>query len=424
MKTGKIIYRAEDFGDDAVSRRKRAASSVCTVDELTSSIKDVIVASPVLRNISVRGELQNFKRHSSGHVYFSLLGADARIAGVMFRSSASGMITWPSDGDEVVITGSVDVYAKSGTYQIYATRMLPVGLGAQTRAREELRLALEKEGLFDPRHKKRLPKYPAKVAVITSPTGAAIQDILKISSNRAPFVDIVLIPAVVQGVDAPQQVARALAQAGTLRDVECVIVARGGGAKDDLSPFDDERIVRAIASCPLPVVTGVGHQTDSFLSDLAADVALPTPSAAAERVFPQKSEIVLLLDSGKDTMRAAVLRTRERAQEELAQYTERLSRCILYELQERENYLKDSMRTIEKSVRRQIERNEDLLASAASRLNALSPLAVLARGYALCTDEAGAIVSGVDRVKPGDVISVRFRDGKAIAEVLKTSATQ
>jgi exodeoxyribonuclease VII large subunit len=324
---------------------------------------------------------------------------------------------WPEDGDEVMVTGSVDVYPKSGAYQLYATRILPIGLGAQSRAREELRALLEREGLFDVRHKRALPKYPSKVAIVTSPTGAAVQDILKVSANRSPFVDIVIVPATVQGVDAPLQVARALAVCGRIAGVECVILARGGGAKDDLSPFDDERIVRAVRSCPVPVVTGVGHQTDSSLADLAADVSLPTPSAAAERVFPDIHETLRLLLQMRGQFASRVLAAQAGFQNMLERRDERLLRLVASRMDETERFLDGSSREMSVRMAGAIERNERVLSSVATALDAFSPLAVLGRGYAICRDSSGAAVRSVEGLSPGDLLNIRFRDGDADAVV-------
>ena len=382
-----------------------------TVDELSDRIKAALAAAPELSKVAVRGELQNFKRHSSGHAYFTLVGKQSRISAVLFRSYASGVLDWPEDGDEVMVTGSVDLYPKAGVYQLYATRILPIGHGAQSRAKEELRAKLEREGLFDIRRKRPLPRYPSKVAIITSPTGAALQDILKVSENRSPFVDIVIIPATVQGVEAPAQVSRALALAGRLRGVQCVVLARGGGAKDDLSPFDDERLVRAVRGCPLPVVTGVGHQTDSSLADLAADASLPTPSAAAERIFPDCGEIRGILSHELDALISGVTRTHESFSNLLARRRERLTRFACSRIAETEKLLETASRVMSISIKGIIQTNEETIASHATALNALSPLAVLGRGYAICRDSGGAALRSVKTIKPGDLLSIQLNDG-------------
>jgi exodeoxyribonuclease VII large subunit len=390
---------------------------VQTVDELSDTIKAVVGGSALLKNVAVRGEIQNFKRHGSGHVYFTVMGSESKIASVLFRSHASGVIVWPQDGDEALVTGSVDVYPKGGTYQLYATSIMPIGRGAQQRAKEALRAALDREGLFDARHKRALPKYPAKVAVITSPTGAAIRDILEVSSKRAPFIDIALIPATVQGFEAPVQVARALSAAGRLDGIQCVILARGGGSRDDLSPFDDERIVRAVRSCPLPVVTGVGHQIDSSLSDLAADLALPTPSAAAEAVFPDTGEIMEILFSLHHKIRSASAHRMEMSCASLEKNHDRLLREIKLILSEKENIVADSAREIKRLLVLSIERRESFLSQTASALDALSPLAVLGRGFSICRDAHGHVVRNASSVKSGDRVSLRFHTGSAEADI-------
>jgi exodeoxyribonuclease VII large subunit len=388
-----------------------------SVDELSELVRFAITSSPGLRNLAVRGELQNFKRHSSGHAYFTMIGRESRISCVLFRSHAGVVIDWPEDGDEVLVTGSVDVYPKGGAYQLYAARIIPIGLGARSRAKEELRAMLEREGLFDIRHKRPLPKYPSKVVVVTSPTGAAVQDILKVSANRAPFVDIVIAPAVVQGADAPIQIVKALALCGRLKGAECVILARGGGAKDDLSPFDDERVVRAVRSCPLPVVTGVGHQTDSSLADLAADAALPTPSAAAERVFPDSREIVRTLFHVRDALASGVLRVRSNFQNLLEKRGERLARLTESHISDCRKLLDGTSREITTRILAAIERKEAELSSAASSLDALSPLAVLGRGFSICRDSNGALVKSAGALTPGDAVNIRFLDGDVEADV-------
>ena len=413
MKAARSRLPAEMF-----EKNPAASPSIQTVDELSGTIRTVITGSPLLRGLAVRGEIQNFKRHGSGHVYFTLAGVESRIAAVMFRSHTSGMVSWPNDGDEVVVTGNIDVYTKGGAYQLYAARIMPIGLGAQRRAREELRAALEREGLFDLRHKRPIPRYPSKAAVVTSPTGAAIRDILEVSLKRAPFVDIVVIPATVQGVEAPSLVSRAIAFAGRLPGVECVIVARGGGAKDDLSPFDDELIVRAVRSCPLPVVTGVGHQIDNSLADLAADAALPTPSAAAEAVFPDRREIELLLASWEGLTHSRTARAIERADASLAQMGERLSAKTEELFEGHENYLADALRDITRHALSSAERGEAFLARAAAALHALSPLAALGRGFSICRDKRGRAIRSSAAVKPGDRISIQFHIGNAEADII------
>lgn len=408
----------------ASSANRLKSSGTQTVDELSLRIKETIASAPALRNVAVCGELQNFKRHSSGHVYFTLMGKESRISAVLFRTYAGGVLTWPEDGDEVVVTGSVEVYPKGGAYQLYATRILPIGQGAIARAKAQLRELLEREGLFDLRHKRPLPAYPRKVAVVTSPTGAAVRDILKVSGLRAPFIDIVVLPALVQGVEAAGQIAAKLAESGRLEGVECVILARGGGAKDDLSPFDDERVARAIRSCPVPVITGIGHEIDSSLADLAADAALPTPSAAAERVFPDSAEIIASLGHRLHVLSSASARLYKEEARSLERAGDRLGGLVGGRVFAFENTLTDAFRKVSFGASRKLARCEAALASSAASLDALSPLSVLGRGYAICRDGQGDLVRNASSLASGDRITVQFADGRIGAEVTEASDAQ
>lgn len=409
-----------EAGGYIAARPSRGDNETLSVDEVNQRIADVIKSEPLFSSIAVRGELRNLKRHSSGHVYFALLGESSRIPAAMWSSSASHVVTWPRDGDEIIVIGSVGVYVKGGYYQLNVTRIIPIGLGAQARAKEELRARLDAEGVFDLRHKRLVPRYPSKVAVITSQTGAAIQDIIRVSGLRAPYVDIIVVDALVQGIDAPDRIARAFTKISTRNDIDCVILARGGGSQEDLSPFDDERVVRAIRSCPVPVVTGIGHDIDSSLSDLAADVERPTPSAAAEFVFPDSAEIIGLLDSSLAMISSELLHMSERADDELSFSYEKLS-SYMTDMIERSI---ETLDAFEASLRRYIDdilsRADETLASLTARLDSLSPLSVLSRGYAICKDKDGEIIASVGGLSAGDEIVVCFSDGEADVCVRET----
>ena len=396
-----------------------AAPKTQTVDELSDRIRLAITSVPELRNVAVRGELQSLKRHSSGHVYFTLVGKDSRISSVLFRSHAGSVLMWPQDGDEVLVVGSVEVYAKSGAYQLYASRMMPIGIGAQSRAREELSAALEREGLFDVRIKRLLPKYPTRVAVVTSPTGAALQDILKVSHTRSPYVDLILVPATVQGLEAPPQIARALALAGAVDGVSCVILARGGGAKDDLSPFDDEMVVRAVRACRVPVAVGVGHQTDSSLADRAADLSLPTPSAAAERVFPDSKEIHGHLSHSMSKLKTHINNAHLSNSIRLDRLRDRSNASIKSLFSESERVLDASAALLSHRVNTKIDRETAMISSIASILDNLSPLKVLSRGYSICRDSNGEVVRRAGDLHADQVITVQLHDG-SIESVVKS----
>ena len=391
-----------------------------TVDELNQRVQLVIQSDPVLENLSVTGEILDFKVHQTGHAYFTLVGKETRLACVMFRSHAAQMPSWPRQGDLVVAEGAVSVYLARGAYQLYARRLTPAGQGAQARAKEELRRRLEAEGLFDPRHKRALPKYPQSALILTSPTGAAVKDVLKVSRQRYPACAITVIPCIVQGDDAAGKIVEAFAIAAKKRNADVALLVRGGGNRDDLNPFDDERVVRAVRSCPVPVVTGLGHEIDSTLCDLASDASAPTPSAAAERVFPDTRAILSEIASLR---RHAVSIANRRLDER--DWTAEKSRTRLFTLAERrlaetETTLGDFTDSLRRAVSGRLELATHLLESIDSTLEALSPPRVLARGYIACETPEGLPVVSAASLKKKDSLRLSFRDGRASVRVEET----
>ena len=391
-----------------------------TVDELNQRVQLVIQSDPVLENLSVTGEILDFKVHQTGHAYFTLVGKETRLACVMFRSHAAQIPSWPRQGDLVVAEGAVSVYLARGAYQLYARRLTPAGQGAQARAKEELRRRLEAEGLFDPRHKRALPKYPQSALILTSPTGAAVKDVLKVSRQRYPACAITVIPCIVQGDDAAGKIVEAFAIAAKKRNADVALLVRGGGNRDDLNPFDDERVVRAVRSCPVPVVTGLGHEIDSTLCDLASDASAPTPSAAAERVFPDTRAILSEIASLR---RHAVSIANRRLDER--DWTAEKSRTRLFTLAERrlaetETTLGDFTDSLRRAVSGRLELASHLLESIDSTLEALSPPRVLARGYIACETPEGLPVVSAASLKKKDSLRLSFRDGRASVRVEET----
>ena len=391
-----------------------------TVDELNQRVQLVIQSDPVLENLSVTGEILDFKVHQTGHAYFTLVGKETRLACVMFRSHAAQMPSWPRQGDLVVAEGAVSVYLARGAYQLYARRLTPAGQGAQARAKEELRRRLEAEGLFDPRHKRALPKYPQSALILTSPTGAAVKDVLKVSRQRYPACAITVIPCIVQGDDAAGKIVEAFAIAAKKRNADVALLVRGGGNRDDLNPFDDERVVSAVRSCPVPVVTGLGHEIDSTLCDLASDSSAPTPSAAAERVFPDARAILSEIASlRRHAVSIANRRLDERG------WTAEKSRTRLFTLAERrlaetETTLGDFTDSLRRAVSGRLELAGHLLESIDSTLEALSPPRVLARGYIACETPEGLPVVSAASLKKKDSLRLSFRDGRASVRVEET----
>jgi exodeoxyribonuclease VII large subunit len=382
------------------------------VDEVTRRITSLFESDGFLQSVRIQGEILDFKRHTSGHVYFSLTGRESRISCVLFRSDAARIPKWPQKGDEVYAEGRVSVYPARGVYQLYARRLLPIGQGAKARAKEELRARLEAEGLFDPRLKRPLPECPLRAAVVTSPTGAAVRDIVKVSSARFPQCELVIVPTQVQGAEAPGLIARALRRVRYLEGIDVVLLARGGGSRDDLNPFDEEEVVRAVRLCPVPVVTGLGHEIDTTLADLAADAAAPTPSAAAERVFPDRKTLKERVDTLRKRATNSVQKRLERLEAEVLR-----NRTALFSLTENRHCRKASsgLDSFEKDLQRTLRHLHSLWTSRLEQyshaLDVLSPLKVLARGYASCVTREGDLLVSVGQIGRGEPFRVQLKDG-------------
>ena len=269
----------------------RTGAEALSVSDVNKYIKMLFSADDVLSSVAIRGEISNFKRHSSGHLYFTLKDSGGEIAAVMFRADASRLPFVPADGMRIVAYGSVDVYERSGRYQVYVRSMVADGVGAMAEAYERLRRKLEAEGLFDESRKRPIPKYPQCIGVITAPTGAAIRDILNITGRRYPQAKILIYPSLVQGADAPASLCAGLGLLCAHGECDVIIIGRGGGSIEDLWGFNDEAVVRAVAASSIPVISAVGHETDFTLCDFAADKRAPTPSAAAEIATPDGEAI-------------------------------------------------------------------------------------------------------------------------------------
>lgn len=392
-----------------------------TVDELTFRISSLLLQDPALQSAVVRGEVAELKKHSSGHVYFTLLGSESRISCALFRNYLPYVPQWPRNGDEVLAEGAVSLYPPRGSYQLIVRRIVPLGQGAAERARIELEQRLEKEGLFDVRLKRPLPLFPEKVAVVTSRTGAALRDVVAVAGKRMPSCALVVIPAQVQGYEAPEEICSGLAKAGGVEDAECVLLVRGGGSRDDLTPFDDERVVRAVRNCPLPVVAGIGHEIDETLADKAADVRAATPSAAAERVFPDSADILSSLAQKHRILRSAMDR-------EIRSFEKDLASCLDRGRTVAEREIALGVSSAELLLSRLGSGSDRALASAGERLaafgaslNSLSPLKVFDRGYSLC-EKDGIPVTSAGSLEKGDGVTLRFSDGDAGAVVSRVSS--
>jgi exodeoxyribonuclease VII large subunit len=384
-----------------------------TVSEFLAALKGLLGES--FASLAVEGEIGQMTRHRSGHWYMTLVDDGGALSAVMFRGDNSRVQWEPRVGDRVVAFGGADLYAPQGKLNFIVRRMEPSGEGARARALEVLKAKLAAEGLFDADRKKKLPFLPKAIGVATSPTGAAFQDILQILDRRFPGMEVLFSPCRVQGEGAGQEVANALDILVEHGGADVVIVGRGGGSAEDLWAFQEEVVVRAVARAPVPVVSAVGHETDWSLCDLAADVRAPTPSAAAELVVPELAALLQFLDEAVGRLEGgalrAVLRRREKLEKlKLLHPGERVTRVRVraIEMSERLN----------RAANTEMERRRTRLGALAGRLDALSPLGVLGRGYALASKNKRLVRSAADLVE-GDLLGIRFAEGRVEAKVTR-----
>lgn len=390
-----------------------------TVSELNEYIKMLLENDEILMNVYVKGEISNFTNHyKTGHFYFSLKDEGGAVRAVMFRGNASKLKFMPENGMRVVIGGRVGVFPRDGQYQIYAETMEPDGIGALYIAYEQLRAKLEKEGLFDPARKKQLPKIPSRIGIITSPTGAAIRDIINILGRRFPYAEAVLYPALVQGEGAAPDLVRGLEYFNRTRSVDVIIIGRGGGSLEDLWAFNDETLARCVAASEIPVISAVGHETDFTLCDFASDRRAPTPSAAAELAVPETGELIRKLSNV--TARMELLESRR-----LALYRERLERLAsVRALKNPMNIIDDKRMALGMEERALFDKMTTLLAGkkaafvgSTAKLDALNPLAVVSRGYSAVFTSDGRLIKSVEQTKKGNKISFMLTDGRVHAIV-------
>lgn len=389
-----------------------------SVRELNAYIRRLFELDDDLQDMWVEGEVSGFKKaEPSGHCYFNLKDGKSQIACVMWRSSAAQQAVLPKDGDAVMAHGAVTIYEERSTYQLYVDRIRPVGVGDLYRQFELLKQKLEAEGLFDEERKRPLPDFPKRIGVVTSPSAAAFQDVQQVLRRRFPLVEVLLSPTLVQGIDAPAQIVKALERVNARDDIDAILVCRGGGSIEDLWAFNDEQVARAIASSRVPVVSGVGHETDFTITDFVADVRAPTPSAAAEMMTPDVYDLRLGLDRLSTELKSAVdyalLRRRDlmadqnRALRQLSPLTR--VRTYRQRIDDWGLRLTSSQRGRLRLLRERVEAQERTLVSA-------SPQAILERGYAMVSDPiTGKRITSAAEV--GERINVQFRDGSIGAKV-------
>lgn len=392
---------------------------VLSVSQLNRYIKMNFDADENLANIFISGEISNFTNHyRTGHLYFTLKDDSAAVRAVMFNSSAKRLKFMPEDGMKVIARGRVSVYEASGQYQLYVDDMQPDGVGALNLAYEQLKEKLQKEGLFSELHKKPLPPYPEKVGVITSPTGAAVRDIINVLGRRFPYAEIVFCPVLVQGDGAHLQLTDAVNLFNSERAADVIIIGRGGGSIEDLWEFNDEGLARAVYNSEIPVISAVGHETDFTICDFVADMRAPTPSAAAELAVPDANELQYALSALKNRMFLNVSSGIADRRSRLEYLTSKVALKSPDEmLSNRSQRLDTAFSKMLSSYENRIGGKKVEFISAATALSKLDPMSVLMRGFAFVSDKNGKNVYSSQALAKGDKINVRFHDGSAVCEV-------
>ena len=393
-----------------------------SVTQVNRYIKMLMESDDVLSYVTVRGEISNLKYHTSGHLYFTLKDEESEIPAVMFRSAVSGLKFAAKNGMRVTVYGKISVYEKSGRYQVYATAMTDDGIGALFLEYQRLHRQLQAEGLFDESRKRPLPKFPKCIGILTSPTGAAVRDMINITSRRYPSAKILLYPTLVQGKDAPASLLGGLAYLNAESDCDVIIIGRGGGSMEDLWAFNDEALVRAVAASRIPVISAVGHETDFTLCDFAADCRAPTPSAAAELAVPDRRQLMELLDESFGRLDLRMAQYCERRRGMLVDYGRRLTICSPEAslARVRQTVATDYAR-MTRAIETKAEHGRLLLTKYVEKLNAMNPLAVLERGFGVVLHD-GEILRSVSRLQAGDRVELRLADGRAEAEIVSVMA--
>lgn len=393
-------------------------SSILTVSQLNRYISFKLKDDIKLRGILVKGEISGFTNHyKTGHFYFTLKDGESMIKAVMFNNFASRLKFMPENGMSVIVSGNVQVFERDGVYQIYATDMQPDGLGTLYMAYEQLKDKLSKEGLFDADHKKQLPPFPRKIGIVTSPGAAALQDMINIISRRYPIAEITVFQALVQGENAPDSICRAISMAD-LCGLDLIIVGRGGGSAEDLFCFNSEKIARAVYMCETPVISAVGHETDTTIIDFVSDLRAPTPSAAAELAVPDISVLRSAVTGLEKKLYSVFSGYLDKRQAEIGRYADKISSLSPSAvLDKNEAVLSEKTKHLENAANGYINSRENKLANLVVRLDLLSPLKIMSKGYSLVYNSSDMIVRNADDLCKGDHVRIRLEHGGADAEI-------
>jgi len=394
--------------------------TVLTVGEVTKYIKQTFVSDPILNNVYVKGEVSNYIKHTSGHMYFTLKDKTSKLKCVMF-SNRNRLINFSiSNGMKVIVGGYISVYERDGIYQLYAEEIQPDGIGSLYLAFEELKQKLEKEGLFKPEHKKKIPALPRNIGLVTSTTGAAVRDFLTVVKRRFPGVNIYLVPVLVQGVQASEQISDAIDTLNRYSNIDLIVLTRGGGSIEELWAFNEERVARSIFSSKIPIVSAVGHERDFTIADFVADLRAPTPSAAGELVVPVKRELEVKINTLLRQLNFQIGRKIISNKEKLSYLKKRLySRpedFIYQKQQEIDNITKDLFRNL-KSL---LERKSSLFMRLVEKMEALSPLKVLSRGYSITRKyNDKTIIKDIKALKKGEILETLLYKGQILSQIIK-----
>ena len=389
-----------------------AEQHIYDVSEVNQLIKNILEGVPELGDLLIRGELSNYKIYPSGHHYFTLKDSQGALRSVMFKGSAMKLKFRPENGMKVIAAGRISVFPRDGAYQLYCTSLSADGIGDLYVAFEQLKEKLRLEGLFDPAHKKPLPQYPQRIAIITSSAGAAVHDMIRILRRRYPIAKILLLPVRVQGIEAPPEIVGAIRYANRWQLADVIITGRGGGSIEDLWAFNDERVARAIYDSEIPVISAVGHEPDVTISDFVADRRASTPSNAAEIAVPDMAELLRGLQNAHNRMVQAELNLLDQRDQRLSYLAQKraLTDPTAF-LQDKKMYLDYIQQRLGGAARQTLEADSRRFAQLTAKLDAMSPLKVLGRGYAMAQSEAGTVLRSAQQVSVGDKVSVRLAEG-------------
>lgn len=379
-----------------------------TVSQINGYIKKILDHNQILNNVWVKGELSNFKPHYSGHIYTTLKDEGGVLKAVMFKSAAAHLSFMPSEGMKVLARGRVGVYEAGGSYQLYIEELIPDGVGELYIAYEQLKAKLQEEGLFSPEFKKPIPKYPKKIGVSTATTGAAVRDIINVITRRYPLAEIIIYPTQVQGAGAAPSIVSAIEYFNNANEVDTLIVGRGGGSIEDLWAYNEEIVARAIFASKIPIISAVGHETDFTIADFVADLRAPTPSAAAEIAVPSVVELSALVENNKNRAINAIVKRCETLSIRLGAMKIKTPSEIIADYSQRVDTL---IKHLENRIILNISEGKRLLAQSAAKLDALSPLQTLSRGFSVAVKEDGSVVRSKNDLASGDDFMLKLTDG-------------